>query len=97
MNFKGSSYWNSGQIVFLPSEKGSIVKRKHLLPLGKSFLLEETPFQNVLGMKKKKKKKKKSKVEVKKKKVLSLVEDGGKSIKCIQPSEVQFHFPYDFQ
>ena len=39
------------KIVCLPSEKGSILKGKNLLPQGaNSFLLELTPFQKGLGV-----------------------------------------------
>ena len=56
---------------YLPSEKGSTLKGKNLLPLGaNSFLLEQTPFQKGYG-------KQESKLEVIK--VVSLVKNGRKS------------------
>ena len=49
-SFKGNEYTLKADSVFLPSEKGSALKGKNLLPWGaNSFLLENYPFQKSFG------------------------------------------------
>ena len=58
-------------------EKGSTLKGKNFLPMGaNSFLLEQIPFQKGFSSQERKQ-------EVAK--VVSLIQNGGETIRCIQP------------
>ena len=68
---------NSIKIDLHSFEKGSTLKGNNLLPAGSvSFLLEKTPFQKCPGVQERKQ-------EVAK--VVSLIQNGGETTRCIQP------------
>ena len=74
---------NSVKIVCFSSEKGSVLKRKNLLPLlSRSFPFRVDPFQKGLGLQD-------GKLEVTK--VVSLVKMAGKNTMCIKSPQESLH------